>query len=393
MAAAWNFSLVPVCRPEMYPETPNDGEMASITQLSWEISRAVLERCMATYNANNPVSPPAYTATFLNWRMDRQTLCATDGVIKNLVPCYRDQNTGVALTVTGLWSKLQIGDCAGNFTRDSGERISTADLNERLTVLRNLRYITTSKDMVSNDTIFVKVDYPSVTPQAIWEPEEGSGGSCSYNMLPPKNPWNTIKRDVRNRWSAGVCAYFPVLNSAQEPDTEAYEPLMLSANVPHSYHSCGWEQTYRWSTNLYWNDEEWVEEGWLMEWLYGNCGSAARSRVKVGPFDTNFTHTVLVRARSVAYNAEWSSQGAIGSQDQWVEILSVEGGQEEYEFSAVYGSSAICQFSTTPFQAKGNYTEWEAEFSHDIPEWWVNYLNPKGKTNQFGTKHRFQYCL
>ena len=164
-----------------------------------ELDLAVAERCLATQYGTNAageplyyVSPPEYvrswhsnsyvttnvpgdavtnwtaqlhTNVFTNvigWRTDRAMMIDLDTKIKALVPHYVDSNTVsdgatniVALTVTGLWASLSIGDGTNQFTRtpagvgtnvtstygDYPWQIYVEDLQERYKVLNALSYM------------------------------------------------------------------------------------------------------------------------------------------------------------------------------------------------------------------------------------------------------------
>lgn len=112
-----------------------------------EIALGTYERCLATQYSTNPisyyVSPPSFVRTWtsnvyttngvtsytnivtntIGWHIDRAMMAELDGTIKALVPWFVDHiSTSLyarptALTVTGLWASLQIGDKTNQFTR------------------------------------------------------------------------------------------------------------------------------------------------------------------------------------------------------------------------------------------------------------------------------------
>jgi hypothetical protein len=130
-----------------------DNHMRRInTATRIEIILAVVERCLATQTGTNvdgtpiyAVPPPAvirswysnsYESTVTNgvtnwtavlhtnimtnsigWLDDTAMKNTFDNTIKALVPNYIDSNTLQALTVTGLWASLEIGDHTNQFTR------------------------------------------------------------------------------------------------------------------------------------------------------------------------------------------------------------------------------------------------------------------------------------
>jgi hypothetical protein len=145
-----------------------------------EIVLGTYERCLATqYGTNGAgealyyVSPSNFVRAWITtneaggwatnavtnaigWRSDRAMLVACDALIKACVPYYVDTGTLEALTVTGLWASLGIGDGTNLFTREPewvgtngvtnaatyGEypyRVYKTDLEERYKVLEALR--------------------------------------------------------------------------------------------------------------------------------------------------------------------------------------------------------------------------------------------------------------
>ena len=126
-----------------------------------EVTMAVVERCIAA-----GVTPPSIVRTWtdtngvsvimtnaLAWRDDLSMKVELDDKIKAIVPSYVDPVTLQALTVTGLWASLNIGDGTNKFTQTPAIGTNTATYGpwawrnyivawgERYKVLYSLNYI------------------------------------------------------------------------------------------------------------------------------------------------------------------------------------------------------------------------------------------------------------
>ncbi|MDD5485938.1 MAG: hypothetical protein PHW65_00025 [Dehalococcoidales bacterium] len=72
---------------------------------------------------------------------------------------------------------------------------------------------------------------------------------------------------------------------------------------------------------------------------------AVESYLRLGPFNTNIPHSCIVSARSVCvdagcYTNDFTTQGVFSpNENEWVNIIDVENSINEYEQSAVYGST------------------------------------------------------
>lgn len=381
----------------------------------------------------------------IGWQIDRAMMVSLDATIKLLVTNYVNTNVpGATLTVTGLWATLGIGDKTNKFTStpcwtnpvqtnylicytsywptnganfpttnnytstvnqiinygtnwdgtnvgwgtisnwpseivrttnaatygDYPWQIYVGDLEERYKVLYSLKYISNSPAcMVTNDVVYVWYERPSATGLSpTWSNSAGlyGGGFAGLGEVSP-SAWADImtyvETDFEQQYAGGLTA----------PDnyvTATY--LDPPTYVPPFY--------------VWWQ----------------NCLADARSALYyIGPFSTTDVHSVTVEARSVAYG-EWGSQGAIGTQNEWVIIIDVTNSLAVWHVSGSYGSLDFPEWFTNDPSAtpnievsKGNTTEakYSAWYGTNEPSRWViNYLNIYGLTNSFGTNWCFSYC-
>jgi hypothetical protein len=373
-----------------------------------ELDLAVAERCLATQYSTNPVAyyvaPPSYVRSWYsnsyelrsttngtgtnavittNWvavlhtnvftnavgyRTDRAKAVARDATIKALIPYYCDTNTVydgttniVMLTVVGLWASLQIGDKTNRFTRE---------------------------------------------PE--WIGTNGVTNAATYGEL----PWRIYKTDLEERYkvlNALKMCYCRIASSVPPINLTPYwEGTYYSGNVEYySLMSSTWADAI---SNMTWNLIStnspqgansvmygWKEFGDRMAFIYANGN---RSRYYVGKFSTNIPHSVIVSGRSMPYG-EFSYQGAISSESNWVEIINVGNSFNEWEVSDYYGSidfpeSCAESFGYYNVSTKGNYAEAVVSTSYYEVVVYTNTETtyfPSGTTANYFTNYpNFQYC-
>ena len=346
-----------------------------------ELVLGTTERCLATQYSTNPVAyyvdPPSFirswycndyvttnvpsdlvtnwtvvlhTNTFTNvigWRTDRammvelterDMMVELDAKIKALVPHYADTNTVydgttniVMLTVTGLWASLGIGDGTNQFTSvpASGTnaatygvlhwRIYKKDLEERYKVLNALKICSYQYSYTTNAPA-----PPGFDPK--WISQYTSRGG-TYSSWPRRGETNfsVIKADFEGYWGS----YIATNNVAP-------------CSVIYAGYNLG---------------ELWIHDGIEIDWYVHGYG--ALGYFKAGPFPTNGTeYSCIVTARSVKVGgsvvSEFSSQGAIGTENTWYEIINVTNhSMDQYLYSDSFGSISMPDWCADPLPYPG----------------------------------------
>lgn len=372
-----------------------------------EFAIAIDERVMALQTANGvfPVARPSivrdwysndystgsavlYSNRYTNaigHRTDHAMMVELDTKLKAIVPYYVDTNTYQPLTFTGLLASLNLGD-GTNFTRTPaigtnaatyGElpwRIYVQDLQERYKVLNALQWASNSYMWCSNQTIYVwqqQTNATGLSPRWRGTSRFSSGifQMSTYNEL----DWDAIREHYEDDW---------------------FSEQTNSSSGPRSYTAAArsfqdWELYYK-----FW---------WHVQMI------AVQSAYEIGPFPTNMPHSVLVEARSLTVpndpfeyyefskgTSEWTSVGAIGAENGWVEIITATNSVSEWHYSSLFGDLSQPSWCEEPYtngwsNGKGNYSEVRYSAWFGDPSRWV--LNGTALTNTaFGTNSQFYYA-
>ncbi len=280
------------------------------------VALGTYERCLATQYATNPlyrVAPSSFVRSWINTNgvaenvtnafgnyIDKSMMDSLDTTIKQLVPYYRPSETGELWSVTSLWAYLNIGDGTSQFTRiptietnfatygSYPQQIYVECLQERYKVLNALKLTT------------VTLSAPSLNLNPYWIGDYYYGHGHSYYTL------EIAKNSAQTNYS---------LISTNNTTT----PRSLSI----------WGGYF----------------GGIPADLYANV-----ARYIIGPFSTNFPHSCIVTATSVrssglyTNDSEWSSQGAISTESNWVEIINTTNSYNQWEESSIYGSAELPQW-------------------------------------------------
>ena len=364
-----------------------------------EIALGTYERCLTTerkyYEGVLPregslsqylITPPSFVRIIkdesgdsvtvtntIGWHIDRSMMIELDSTITSLVPYFTDSdNPTNTLTVTGLWDKLNIGDGTNQFTRTPaiGTNIATygdypwqiyaSDLEERYKVLNALKDIpieelTTGNTMapssygsaITYSRRALTPNYPRVYPWLLISPET----SWADGMIQATDWW-----EITNFW----------------PRTQGVE-TSITATV---------DNKIDWSIK---------GDGYHEPHMYARK-AAYEPFVDYSNFDTNiYTNGFFLiysfKARSVSpFGYEWSDQGAIGAEDEWITFVDEYRYVTEptiYSFNSFsLGSTNQPLFSTAAWSTRGNGTEYDYDIS------WQEKL-----TNSFDLlTNGFYYC-
>lgn len=361
-----------------------------------ELAVGLDERCMGIQTADGsyPVARPSFVRTWtsnvyttngvtiytnivtntIGWHVDRDMMISLDTTISNLVPHYKNTNDNYSsLTWTGLFASLSIGDHTSRFTRtpcwtnnagltnattnaatygDYPWQIYVEDLQERYKVLYSLSYASNGYMWTSNSFIYI---YRAVQDPPALSPYWFSDMNYSYVNY-GGYAWDEAKADIETYWPESVDVHHDM--------------------APHS--------TY----------EVWQNEGGY-DWVVHAEG--ASGSYYIGPFTNDRMHAVTVKIRSVRDGDDWSAQGAVAAEDEWITVIAVTNSTTQWHSSpASYGSTALpLSPLTEPWigdLSRGNTVEVSYEvWWYDAPSVWV--LNGTVVTNTaFGSNCVFYYC-
>lgn len=345
------------------------------------------ERCMAlqTSDGDFPVPRPSNVRTWtttngltginfawvtqtatntISWYTDHAAQVSLDATLFALAPYYRDPVTFQPLTVTGIFASLNLGNGVSNFTSIPAIGTNAAIFGpwawrnyrtawqERYKFLYALQCASNSYMMVSNQTIYVWWQAPQPpTLSPYWLGQYAGGGELHMSGTKEE-----LEAEYASGWAAGGVSY----------------------EKPYSHYSIS-------------------SEGPKYGYDYYNAvvfGYASMSAYHIGPFPADQEHGVIVRARTYQSADQWSDLGAIGAQNEWVEIINETHSYAEWHVSSTYGSLALALSPTSdPWSGtRGNSTELEyTAWLGSHPSHWTR--NGDEMTNSvFGTNCIFYYC-
>jgi len=424
-----------------------------------EIAVGVHERCLATqYREGSSllfhVPPPEYVREWsdgttqtnaLGWIVDKQLMIELDSKIKDLVPYFIDPVTSNALTVTGVWAELNIGDGVDQFTRTPALgtndasygnypwQIYALDLAERYKVLWKLQWTLTNDIWVSNGIVKVKkekekidVGWGLTNETMCWSEttylafgsyyiQDKQSGSFPISTLCVSNV-NTIS----NYWQM-PCNFSWYSVKTTYDGTNAYGETLVGAAIDWATFGCEaqlmigpfptnkahrltveWLKTPAYAATRCWLPEpDSVEPDGRLLW---DCVDLVKNWWPPAEYGAMCRRSNLVSGPGLLHNTTTTNDF------EWETILQVSGSSNKWETTGMLGSTALVPPPVMPYESfmvgvtsnsrlRRVYISrgWD-EFSlnvvarEDGPDEYVDSDDIAAISNFFGMNHFFYYC-
>jgi hypothetical protein len=381
-----------VCYTSYWPSTTGVGVVQSYTSsvqpsvnyaASWTATDGWVWTNVSMWPSITVTDSYETVTNVIGWFPSRDYMITLYGKLKALVPCYVDTNSVydgttniVTLSFTGLLTSLHLGDG----TNLTATPCWTNPVSTNWVV--NYTSYWPSTDGTPTNIVYTSNYRQVVNYAQSWTATGGHVWVASSNWVSSvvtitnvatygDVPWqiyvedlqewykvlNALKMTKGGAGTGGFIANTNVIALVQAPAPPEY-----GGGWTGSYKSGSWADYYPYYST--WEVEMDEAEAafsadvgagtvsdpgqlymlYMMENAYGLWRIvdivAERTKFTVGPFPTNGqTHSVLVEAQATRGGFEqFSSQGAVGAEDEWVPIISVTDSTSEYEQSGLLGT-------------------------------------------------------